>query len=182
MSGVARRGLAIIALCSLLTELGHAQEITVLQRIQKFTKQGFASAQYQRGVAYATGHGAPQDDAEAVRWYRLAAENGHAEAQLALGFKYAYGSGVPENDAEAQKWYRLAADQGYAAAQRHLGFIYTRGDGVPENFVEAFKWFNLLAAQGDKEAAGFKENLRKTMTQEQIAEAQRLSAAWKPKQ
>ena len=38
---------------------------------------------------------------EAVRWYRLAAEQGLAEAQDKLGFAYAWGEGLPENDAEA---------------------------------------------------------------------------------
>ena len=34
---------------------------------------------------YDTGLGVPQDAAEAVRWFRLAAEQGHAEAQNNLG-------------------------------------------------------------------------------------------------
>ena len=45
---------------------------------------------------YATGQGVPEDDTEAVRWFRLAAEQGHAHAQLVLGFNYDYGLGVPE--------------------------------------------------------------------------------------
>ena len=53
-----------------------------------------------------------EDDAEAVRWYRLAADQGHADAQVFLGLKYANGEGVVEDDAEAVRWYRLAADQG----------------------------------------------------------------------
>ena len=55
-----------------------------------------------------------EDDAEAVRWYRLAADQGHAYAQNNLGAMYANGDGVPEDDAEAVRWYRLAADQGDA--------------------------------------------------------------------
>ena len=34
---------------------------------------------------YGAGRGVPQDDAEAVRWYRLAAEQGEASAQYNLG-------------------------------------------------------------------------------------------------
>jgi TPR repeat protein len=34
---------------------------------------------------YADGRGVPQDHAEAVRWYRLAAEQGNAFAQFRLG-------------------------------------------------------------------------------------------------
>ena len=66
---------------------------------------------------YATGRGVPEDDAEAVRWYRLAAEQGYAGAQNNLGIMYATGRGVPEDDAEAVRWYRMAAEQGEADAQ-----------------------------------------------------------------
>ena len=45
---------------------------------------------------YANGEGVPEDDAEAVRWYRLAAEQGYAMAQSFLGAMYANGEGVPE--------------------------------------------------------------------------------------
>ena len=34
---------------------------------------------------YANGRGVEQDDAEAVKWYRLAAEQGDADAQANLG-------------------------------------------------------------------------------------------------
>ena len=63
---------------------------------------------------YNNRRGVPQDDAEAVKWYRLAAEQGYAEAQSNLGVMYNNGRGVPQDDAEAVKWYRLAAEQGYA--------------------------------------------------------------------
>ena len=58
----------------------------------------------------------PQDDAEAVRWYRLAAEQGDANAQYNLGVRYGAGEGVPPDDAEAVRWFRLAAEQGDATA------------------------------------------------------------------
>ena len=40
-------------------------------------EQGDADAQFNLGVMYETGGGVLQDYAEAVRWYRLAAEQGH---------------------------------------------------------------------------------------------------------
>ena len=40
---------------------------------------------------YANGRGVEQDDAEAVKWYRLAAEQGGAAAQFNLGWMYANG-------------------------------------------------------------------------------------------
>ena len=58
---------------------------------------------------YDNDHGVPEDDKEALKWYRLAAEQGHAKAQYNLGWMYFNGNGVPEDDKEAVKWYRLAA-------------------------------------------------------------------------
>jgi TPR repeat protein len=55
-------------------------------------------------VFYAKGRGVPQDDAEAVKWYRKAAEQGDANAQYNLGQGYGDGQGVPQDHAEAVKW------------------------------------------------------------------------------
>ena len=42
----------------------------------------------QSWVMYDNGKGVPQDYAEAVKWYRLAAEQGYARAQYNLGLMY----------------------------------------------------------------------------------------------
>jgi len=75
--------------------------------------------------------GVPQDDAEAVKWYRRAADQGDAKAQDNLGAMYATGRGVPRDDAEAVKWFRRAAIQGDADAENNLGRMYAKGRGVP---------------------------------------------------
>ena len=124
---------------------------------------------------YDNGEGVPKDDAEAVRWYRLAAAQGYALAQLNLGLMYANGEGVPEDDAEAVRWYRLAAEQGYATAQFNLGLMYANGEGVPEDDVTAYAWLNIAAAQGQSSANEGKEHVAKRMTQSQVAKAQKLS-------
>lgn len=56
---------------------------------------------------------------EAVRWFKLAAEQGNAEGQYWLGrvYEIGYGWGVEEDPAEALRWYTKAAEQGYAEAQ-----------------------------------------------------------------
>jgi TPR repeat protein len=59
----------------------------------------------------------PHDYAEAVRWYRKAAEQGDAAAQDALGFMSGKGQGVSQDYAEAALWYRKAAEQGDVKAQ-----------------------------------------------------------------
>jgi TPR repeat protein len=61
----------------------------------------------------------PNDDAEAYKWFRKAAEQGHVDAQHALGWIYAWPSrsGVPMDDVEALKWFGKAAEQGHVRAQ-----------------------------------------------------------------
>jgi TPR repeat protein len=127
---------------------------------------------------YARGGGVPEDDVEAVRWYRLAAEQGNAAAQFFLGAIYSLGYGVPEDHAEAGRWHGLAAEQGLANSQYALGLLYSNGLGVPEDIVLAYMWFNLTAAQGHETAQGNKDAVEQRMTREQIAEGQRLSREW----
>ena len=97
---------------------------TALKEWKPLADQGLADAQYNLGIMYDNGEGVVEDDAEAVRWYRLAADQGLADAQYNLGWMYADGEGVPEDDAEAARWFRLAADQGLAGAQNNLGLMY----------------------------------------------------------
>jgi TonB family protein len=59
---------------------------------------------------YDKGQGVTQDYAEAVRWYKLAAEQGDVRAQFNLGFMYDKGQGVTQDYAEAVRWYKLAAE------------------------------------------------------------------------
>ena len=61
---------------------------------------------------YANGEGVPEDDAEAVKWYRLAADQGDAGAQNSLGYMYANGMGVPEDYVTAYAWWNIAAVSG----------------------------------------------------------------------
>ena len=145
----------------------------------RLAEEGYAWAQYELGVMYANGRIVPQNYAEAVRWYRLAADQGDRWAQANLGAMYEKGEGVPQNYVEAVKWYRVAAEQGYANAQSSLGFMYANGVGVPNNDVEAYKWLALAAAQQD-DFAGARDAVRRRMTPAQIAEAQKLAAEWKP--
>ncbi|MFO7642063.1 MAG: serine/threonine-protein kinase, partial [Candidatus Competibacteraceae bacterium] len=92
--------------------------------------------------------GVAQDDAEAVRWYRRAAEQGDAEAQANLGWMYLQGRGVAQDHAEAVRWYRQAAEQGFSKAQFNLGWMYAEDRGVAQDYAEAARWFRQAAAHG----------------------------------
>jgi len=111
-----------------------------------------SKAQNNLGFMYQYGKGVPQDDAEAVKWYRKAAEQGVAEDQYNLGVIYKFGLGVPQDYAKALQWFRKAAEQGYAKAQYGLGLMYGKGKGVPQDYAKAVKWFRKDAEQGHADA------------------------------
>ncbi len=71
-------GLVGISALALTTRL-HAQQ--TLDELRALAEQGDVNAQFNLGVRYGDGRGVSQDDAEEVRWYRLAADQGHAGAQ-----------------------------------------------------------------------------------------------------
>jgi TPR repeat protein len=124
--------------------------------------------------------GLAQDYAEAVKWFRMAAELGNADAQIRLGVMYEDGrGGLAQDYAEAAKWYRKAAEQGNVDAQATLGFRYERGQGVPRDYVLAHMWLSLAAAEGYP-CADKCNDLASKMTPDQIVEAQRMAREWKP--
>ena len=47
--------------------------VTAAKEFNKAAEQGDADAQLLLGIMYNNGEGVPQDDKEAVKWYRLAA-------------------------------------------------------------------------------------------------------------
>ena len=61
-----------------------------------------------------------QDDVEAVKWYRKAADQGHASGQLGLGQMYYFGEGVAKDKVEAYKWFLLAGAQGHELAEKSI--------------------------------------------------------------
>lgn len=73
-------------------------------------------------------------------------------------------------------WYKLAAQHGYSVAQNNLGYMYEHGQDEPRILCWAYKWYNLASAQGDENATTNKAMLKKEMTNEKIAEGQKLSS------
>ena len=101
---------------------------------------------------YAKGQGVRRNYAEAVKWYRLSAEQGYAEAQMYLGLNYLMGEGVPQDYVLAHMWSNLAAS-------RFMDYVIVDRDWAVKN----------------RDIAASK------MTPAQIAEAQRLAREWKLK-
>ena len=144
--------------------------------------QGIADAAFRLGFMYASGAGypiwlhdqfydeeafdnagrdVPQDDAEALKWHRIAAEQGHALAQYSLGVMYVDDKGVPRDDVQAHLWFNLAAT-----------LLQSRQDvSIDPSFQGVtLDKFPLLPFQ----LGGTVER----MTPEQLAEARRLAREW----
>ena len=88
--------------------------------------KGDAFAQYNLGVMYENGEGVPENDADAVKWYRLAAEQGNANAQYNLRDMYYSGDGVPQNNVRAYVWWSVAAAQGREDAKNNRDIVSVR--------------------------------------------------------
>ena len=101
------------------------------------------------GFMYAEGRNVPQDDENAVEWFRRAAEQNDANGQSNLGVMYAEGRGVQQNDQEAVEWFRRAAEQNDANGQNNLGAMYAEGRGVQQDDKNAVGWFQHAAEQGN---------------------------------
>ena len=130
---------------------------TVFTKLIPLAKAGNIKAQVKLGEMYENVtlweySNIRDNEAESVKWYKLAAEAGDAEAQFCLGVMYYDGRGVEQDDAEALKCFRLAADAGIASAQFRLGHMYDFGKGVPQNYTEAVKWYRLAAEAGMENA------------------------------
>ena len=65
----------------------------------------------------------PQDDAEAVRWFRKVAEQGDTDAQYNLGLMYYNGVGVPYDYVKAYMWWSFAKALGDKDVAKNLDIV-----------------------------------------------------------
>ena len=146
---------------------------------------GFAATAqtFQDGMrAYRSG-----DYDTAYHAFRGLAEEGDRRAQGSLGDMYRKGYGVTQDHAEAMKWYRRAADQGSAHAQDGLGLMYRDGLGVPRHAGCAYIWFDLAArnfsasrSSRRQQAAGNRDRVAGSLSQQALERAQRVAGQWRP--
>lgn len=110
---------------------------------------GNALAQERVAYMYRKGRGVAKDKEEAIKWYRLSAEQGYAKAQFELGFMLWGKGGI-----SSRKFKSGALVKG--------GYKYTvKGDD--KNQVESYKWVNLAAEQGGSLGMGNAKMMRVDM-------------------
>ena len=101
-----------------------------------------------QGDKYRKGVDGEQDDEEAARMYKAAADLGDAVGAHKLAWMYANGRGVGEADMKkAVYYYEVAASRGLLASQNNLGAIFRDGDFVLTTPPLAFVTVRLLLSQ-----------------------------------
>ena len=80
--------------------------------LKPLAQGGDIRAQYLLGRIYSEGEGVAKNDAEGVKWYRLAADRGDIVSQLALGTMYVNGRGVRRSFVRAYSWFTIVSQNG----------------------------------------------------------------------
>lgn len=114
-----------------------------------------AQAQCNLGWCYHDGDGVAQSYDEAIKWWKLAAENEVAPNAVAMymtGMGLENGQGIAKDLVAAVSYFRRAAEMGDSAAQLKLGWCYEFGQGIETSVVEAARWYQAAAEQENAEA------------------------------
>jgi TPR repeat protein len=124
---------------------GQASSGTPLREMRERAEKGDSEAQFRMGWTYYLGKVVRKDEAESIKWFRMAGDQGLAAAQEKLGHIYRDGDGVPKDQTEALKWFGKAAEQGSPSAQYWLAGVYL--EQTPTNLPAALKWARAAAEQ-----------------------------------
>ena len=97
-----------------------------LEKLMPLAESGHAAAQYNIGVMHEWGNGVPQDNSQALKWYKRSAELSHKDAQNNLGALYSKREGTEQNFVEALKWFLISAENGSEGGQKNIRILEKR--------------------------------------------------------
>lgn len=120
-----------------------------INALKERAESGDSDAQCELADMYLDGFGMDQDYAEAMKWYRKAAEQNNPTGMYNLGAMYYNGEGVEEDWEEAFKWYEKAASYDLPIAVRQLAGMYISGDGCEADSEKAIELYKKAADLGD---------------------------------
>jgi len=134
--------------------LDKARTLTIfdLEPLEAKAQAGDPESETTLALAYHAGTLLKQDDAEALRLLRRAANGGFVAAEEAMGIFCQSGFGIPPDKEQAVSWYTKAAQHGSKDAATNLALMYSTGDGIPRNAAAAETWFHSAAEAGDATA------------------------------
>lgn len=139
---------------------------------------GHPEAEFGLGERYALGQGVPRDLTEARRLFTAAADQGQMEAQYNLALMYEEANGMTADPMLAEHYFQLAAEQGMPQAQYHLGRLLANDHPSAEDCVAAYQWL-MLSQDSVKEASSVLSAVRRSMSQQEIADAERAVDNWR---
>jgi hypothetical protein len=114
----------------------------IVEIFRKARFKEIPESQYEIGYAYENGNVVNKDVLEAIKWYRLSAQQGNQNAKLKVEQLELNSISINKSD----------ADKGNVSALKRLGDIYAEGRGVPRDDIEAMKWYRSAAAKGDEDS------------------------------
>jgi len=97
-----------------------------LDKLMPLAESGHPAAQYNIGVMHEWGNGVPQDNFQALKWYKRSAERFHKDAQNNLGALYSKGEGTEQDFVEALKWFIISAENGSEGGQKNIRIVEKR--------------------------------------------------------
>ena len=116
-----------------------AEGVRLLRKLAGF---GYAEAQYALGTRYWRGdlsaYGVPQDKAQAVKWFRKAAEQRHLAAMAALSECLWQGEGTPRDRIEALEW--SSRVHAYPEYDSYIEFLFQRARENLRDFANSIWW------------------------------------------
>jgi TPR repeat protein len=121
-----------------------------LARVQLFTLAAGGDHEAEFYLGHLAEEGSPPDAAEALNWYRKAADGGFLEAKHWVASFLYHGMGTDQNLLAAISLLRACALEGLDASQWKLGQHLLQ---FPESRVEAVQWLKRAADQGHTGAA-----------------------------
>lgn len=134
---------------------GHAERLYAngdfkgaLSAYRELGDAGDAEAQRRVGEMIFFGQGTKKDEAIALQWSLLSAEQGDRIAMYNVAYIYEGGGGVTRDYDKALYWYSKSASANYADAQYRLGEMLEASNGSL-----AVHWFTQAQQQGHQKAA-----------------------------
>jgi len=122
--------------------------------VQRSADSGDKTAEFELGRRYYYQRNL-KDDAKALHWFELAAQQGVPWAEYETATMYINGEGTAPDATRAMMWYRAAARDGVMVANYDIGYAYLNGEGVAKDPLEAAKWFRIAADGGERRAQYF---------------------------
>ena len=163
-----------------------------LEMLKRAAALGSSGAEIDLSRLYLLGApGVPANRPEAKKWLAASASHGNVDAMTTLGFMgfNTPGDAPPgeRNVADGYCWLMRAALLDQPQAQEELSMILARGERddhgamIAIDLVQADLWFRLAARSPYHDNSQIRAMIEPQMTTEQLGEAKRLFAAWRPR-